>query len=136
MYETKYQSNSEQSKEVVASIIVAEKNEIAHRPRRLSVVDQQQVQEVIDNVTQEEVIRPSKFFQSDCDCKENKSVIISDRGSAFIFEEFKSFCESQKLRRVKTAVYVPQVNGQPERCLRTSKSICQKLSILLTTIKS
>ena len=58
--------------------------------------------------------------------------VISDNGPQFIARDFKEFIRISGMTRVKTSPYYPQSNGKPERCHRTIKGSCIRVSTPLT----
>lgn len=59
----------------------------------------------------------------------NPRRIISDRGTAFTANEFKRFCEEEKIDLVQITTGVPRGNGQIERMNRIIIPVLAKLSI-------
>lgn len=54
--------------------------------------------------------------------------IISDRGSCFTSEDFKTFCSEQNIQHIKVATSSPQSNGQVERINRSITPMLSKES--------
>jgi transposase InsO family protein len=50
--------------------------------------------------------------------------VISDNGTQFIANDFKSFVRLSGMKHVRTSLYYPQSNGKIERYHRTLKSDC------------
>lgn len=55
-------------------------------------------------------------------------VIVSDNGSQFTSEVFKSFCTQNGIQHIRTAPYHPQSNGQAERFVDTLKRSLTKMN--------
>ncbi|XP_054272675.1 uncharacterized protein K02A2.6-like [Macrosteles quadrilineatus] len=53
--------------------------------------------------------------------------IVSDNGSAFTSQEFRSFNESNGIRHVVVASYHPSSNGQAERMVQTTKNSLRRI---------
>lgn len=58
----------------------------------------------------------------------NPRRIISDRGTAFISNDFSEYCASENIEHVLITTGVPRANGQVERVNRTIISLLTKLS--------
>ena len=59
----------------------------------------------------------------------NPLQIISDRGSAFTSEDFKTYCEAEKINHILITTGLPRANGQVERLNSVIISVLSKLSI-------
>lgn len=59
----------------------------------------------------------------------NPARIISDRGSAFTSDEFKTYCEEENIDHLKITTGLPRANGQIERLNSIIVSVISKLSI-------
>ncbi|XP_037806852.1 uncharacterized protein LOC119600595 isoform X1 [Lucilia sericata] len=55
--------------------------------------------------------------------------IISDRGSAFTSEDFKTYCAEEKINHILITTGLPRANGQVERLNSVIISVLSKLSI-------
>lgn len=55
--------------------------------------------------------------------------IISDRGSAFTSDDFKNYCEAEKINHYQVTTGLPRANGQVERLNATISNVLAKLSI-------
>ena len=59
----------------------------------------------------------------------NPEQIVSDRGSGFTSEEFKDYCEKQKIKHHKITTGLPRANGQIERLNRVIIAVLSKASL-------
>lgn len=59
----------------------------------------------------------------------NPRRIISDKGSAFTSDEFKRFCDDERIEHVFTTTGLPRANGQVERINRCIIPILSKLAL-------
>ena len=48
-------------------------------------------------------------------------IIVTDNGSQFTSDQFKTFCNTNGLRHVRVAPYHPSSNGKAERFVKTFK---------------
>lgn len=60
----------------------------------------------------------------------NPRRIISDKGSAFTSEDFKKFCDEEKIEHAFTTTGLPRANGQVERINRSIIPILTKMSLM------
>lgn len=58
----------------------------------------------------------------------NPRRIISDRGTSFTSQEFKSYCKEENIQQVLITTGVPRSNGQVERVNHTLIPLLSKLS--------
>lgn len=70
-----------------------------------------------------------KKFQAITDVFGNPTRVITDKGGAFIANEFKEFCELNNIIHVQNTTGVPRGNGQVERINRTVKETLSKLTL-------
>lgn len=59
----------------------------------------------------------------------NPFQIISDRGSAFTSDDFKTYCETENIIHCKVTTGLPRANGQGERLNSTIINVLAKLSV-------
>ena len=60
--------------------------------------------------------------------------IVSDNGSAFTSDIFRTFCKSNFINLIFTAPYHPSSNGQAERMVKTTKINLQKMFFELSVV--
>ncbi|XP_046868366.1 uncharacterized protein K02A2.6-like [Drosophila willistoni] len=53
--------------------------------------------------------------------------LVSDNGTAFTSEEFKSFLHNNLIRHIRSALFQPTTNGQAERMVQTTKNYLKVL---------
>lgn len=59
----------------------------------------------------------------------NPFQIVSDRGSAFTSEDFRSYCENEKIKQILITTGLPRANGQIERLNSTIIAVLAILTI-------
>jgi len=59
----------------------------------------------------------------------NPDCIISDRGSAFLAQDFLKYCDDENIKVVKSTTGLPRVNGQVERLNAIIIPVLSKLSV-------
>jgi len=59
----------------------------------------------------------------------NPACIISDRGSAFLAQDFLKHCDDENIKVVKSTIGLPRVNGQVERLNAIITPVLSKLSV-------
>jgi len=59
----------------------------------------------------------------------NPACIISDRGSAFLAQDFLQYCDDENIKVVKSTTDLPRVNGQVERLNAIIIPVLSKLSV-------
>jgi len=59
----------------------------------------------------------------------NPACIISDRGSAFLAQDFLQYCDDENIKVVKSTTGLPRVNGQVERLNVIIIPVLSKLSV-------
>ena len=52
--------------------------------------------------------------------------LVSDNGPQFVSDEYKQFCEQNRIRRILVAPYHPSSNGEAERFVQTFKAALRK----------
>lgn len=73
-----------------------------------------------------EVIDKLRFQQS---IFGNPRRIISDKGTSFTSDDFKKFCEEERIQHITTTTGMPRSNGQVERINRCIIPVLSKLSM-------
>jgi len=59
----------------------------------------------------------------------NPACILSDRGSAFLAQDFLQYCDDENIKVVKSTTGLPRVNGQVERLNVIIIPVLSKLSV-------
>ena len=62
--------------------------------------------------------------------------IFSDNGTAFMSDEFCTFCERKGIRQIFSTPFHPRSNGEAERMVRTFKSMLKKANPAKTEVMS